>query len=246
MNPDGSWKYDDRPCVRLRDVLYGHPGAGFCWERHCNQRLSEFGFKIIDDWPSCFDRPVLKFFLTINVDDFKLAGPEDNLKKGWSLLAGVGLKLEPLTPPGFFLGCIQERIARTMHGVNACGFPHNMASYLTDTVARYCDIVEKETGEKLNFSIETKLSTPSPPEDTKDAHAGRPLCSGPCALCLHCMTSSPVWKDCGTLPHGIGLVADGLIEGTPMSLGVPFSPIGIFCPRSFRTISRAEVSIQNK
>jgi hypothetical protein len=38
------------------------------------------------EWPSVFYRKELKLFLTIYVDDFKLAGPEENLEKGWALL----------------------------------------------------------------------------------------------------------------------------------------------------------------
>ena len=35
------------PVVRLRKAFYGHPDSGGFWEEHCNERLSEAGFKPI-------------------------------------------------------------------------------------------------------------------------------------------------------------------------------------------------------
>ena len=54
----------------------------------------------------------LDLFLTIYVDDFKLAGPKKNLAEGWQLIrgnaseeGGKGLRMEDPTPLGHYLGC---------------------------------------------------------------------------------------------------------------------------------------------
>ena len=38
------------------------------------------------DWPSCYWLPVHKTFLVVYVDDFKMSGPEDGLKRPWDML----------------------------------------------------------------------------------------------------------------------------------------------------------------
>ena len=75
-----------RPVVRLRKALYGHPDAGTFWERHCDERLQQVGFApVATSWPSCYYNDALQLYLVVYVDDFKLAGPKGNLKKGWDL-----------------------------------------------------------------------------------------------------------------------------------------------------------------
>ena len=71
------------PVVRVRKALYGHPDAPGLWERHLEQGLSEVDFEPIDEnWPSVFFHKRLQLFLMVYVDDFKLAGPSDNLAEG--------------------------------------------------------------------------------------------------------------------------------------------------------------------
>ena len=77
-----------RPVCRLWRALYGHPDSGGYWEQHCNASLAAVGFRelIYEDWRSCFWHPELRLLLTVYVDDFKLSGPEESLKKGWELI----------------------------------------------------------------------------------------------------------------------------------------------------------------
>ena len=46
----------------------------------------------------------LKLMVVIYVDDFKLAGPTENLAKGWEMLRAV-LRIEPETDLGLYVGC---------------------------------------------------------------------------------------------------------------------------------------------
>ena len=83
-----------RPVCRLDRALYGHPDAGTFWEQKCDEHLQKVGFKTIGDaWPSCYHHAKLNLLLVVYVDDFKLAGPSANLKKGWDLI-GQGLSIE--------------------------------------------------------------------------------------------------------------------------------------------------------
>ena len=82
--------------------------------RRCDSHVQSVGFVPVgQEWPSCYKHPDLQLFLVIYVDDFKLAGPEKNLAKGWKLLRG-GLSIEAekrIGPSGLvYLGCNIERM----------------------------------------------------------------------------------------------------------------------------------------
>ncbi|CAE7248212.1 unnamed protein product [Symbiodinium natans] len=91
-------KYKD-PVVRLRLALYGHPDSGGFWEQHCEKRLKEVGFELVYPaaWPSVFFHPTLRLLLAVYVDDFKMAGPKENLAKGWELI-GSRIDMVPFKP----------------------------------------------------------------------------------------------------------------------------------------------------
>ena len=97
--PEGihSWKKMRRPVVRLDKALYGHPDSGTMWEMHCDQQVKELGFVPVgEEWPSMYFHPKLGLLLVIYVDDLKLAGPAENLSKGWEMLR-TKLRIEPET-----------------------------------------------------------------------------------------------------------------------------------------------------
>ena len=66
----------------MERALYGHPDAGTYWEKHCNAHLEKIDFKPIPNWPSTYFHDGLKLALMVYVDDFKMAGPTDNIEKG--------------------------------------------------------------------------------------------------------------------------------------------------------------------
>lgn len=113
--PD-AWSHDgpickkpkyDRPVCELRLALYGHPDSGGFWEQHCEKCLAEVGFRPIDKkkhWRSVFWHGDLRLMLVVYVDDFKLAGPSNNLAKGWSLI-GKKITMGEQGPVGRYLGC---------------------------------------------------------------------------------------------------------------------------------------------
>ena len=92
------------PVIKVRKALYGHPDSPGLWERHLEAGLSKVGFEpIAENWPSVFYHKHLKLFLMVYVDDFKLAGPKDNLAQGWDLISsasGANIKLDAPSPMG--------------------------------------------------------------------------------------------------------------------------------------------------
>ena len=63
--------------------------------------------------PSMYFHKELKLLLVIYVDDLKLAGPKENLAKGWEMLKSK-LKIEPETDLGLYLVClVEQRILKT-------------------------------------------------------------------------------------------------------------------------------------
>ena len=99
--PEDAWPDDidfrkfRRPVVRLVKALYGHPDSGTMWEQHCDRKVRELDFVPVgEEWPSMYFHKKLQLLLVIYVDDLKLAGPEENLTKGWEMLRSK-LNIEP-------------------------------------------------------------------------------------------------------------------------------------------------------
>ena len=73
-----------RPCYRLIQALYGHPDSGTFWEKHAHKKLLEIGFEnTAESWPSCYLHKDTDLFLVLYVDDFLMAGPQEELSKMW-------------------------------------------------------------------------------------------------------------------------------------------------------------------
>ena len=63
------------------------------------------GFRFFgSEWPSVYFHDGLRLLLTIYIDAFKLAGPKENLTKGWGLLRSC-LDIGPEAETGMYLGC---------------------------------------------------------------------------------------------------------------------------------------------
>ena len=150
------------------------------WEKHCDTQVRQLGIKPIgDEWPSMYFHEGLKLLLVIYVDDLKLAGPTENMTKGWSMLR-TKLRIEPETDLGLYLGCMLTRGESKLHdGTVVNTVSYNMEGLLKLSVEKYLDIVGHDT--KLK-----KVTTPSVPEETKSHPARAPAPGKEAVTCPWC------------------------------------------------------------
>ena len=69
-----SWSSIEDPVVSLERNLYGHPLAGLLWERQFEKILLKHGWEKIPNWECLFVHREKGLFLSVHVDDIKLAG----------------------------------------------------------------------------------------------------------------------------------------------------------------------------
>ena len=95
--------------MQLLRNLYGHPLAGLYWEKFCEHHILEAGFEEVKNWECLYVHRSMQLYLSVYVDDFKMAGKEDNLPKMWKILRKT-LDLGPPVPMegNVYLGCGQE------------------------------------------------------------------------------------------------------------------------------------------
>ena len=100
----------ERPVVPLERNLYGHALAGLLWERQFGEILLKHGWEKIPNWESLFVHHEKGLFLSVYVDDTKLAGKKQNLVHMWKVL---NKEVDLGEPTSFldhvYLGCTQRQ-----------------------------------------------------------------------------------------------------------------------------------------
>ena len=98
------------PVVPPERNLYGHPLAGLLWERQFEKILLKHGWEKIPNWECLFVYREKGLFLSVYVDDIKLAGKKQNLYPMWKLL---NREVDLGEPTSFLdhenLGCTQRQ-----------------------------------------------------------------------------------------------------------------------------------------
>ena len=69
-----SWSSLESPAVLLEWNLHGHPFPGLLWERQFEKILLKHGWEKIPNWECLFVHREIGLFLSVYVDDIKLAG----------------------------------------------------------------------------------------------------------------------------------------------------------------------------
>ena len=175
-----SWSSMEDPVVPLERNLYGHPLAGQLTEKQFEKILLKHGWEKVANWECLFVHHQKGFFLSVYVDDIKLAGKKQNLVPTWKVLYE---EVDLGEPTSFldhvYLGCTQRQCQiskdfvdnyRTMFesrisagGVEKLPFPQNlrisswsydMEGHAKKCVERYCDFANKTTQQFY------KVSTP--------------------------------------------------------------------------------------
>ena len=121
----------------------GNSKSQLCWEVHCNAILTKAGFEPIGaEWPSTFFHPALRLLLAVYMDDFKMAGPKENLEEGWRLI-GERIEIEPPTGFGLYLGCNHKRSTTTTpDGHEITTMEYDMSDFLRQCVAKYRELAD--------------------------------------------------------------------------------------------------------
>ena len=113
------------PMVPLVLALYGHPDGGGIWEQHLNNRIAKKGWQQIlpEVWNSIFYNPEYKCMLVVYVDDFKIAGPKENLAKAWKTIRDAVNVGEP-EPYSRYFGCHHQEFNNIKLPKEAHPFSH--------------------------------------------------------------------------------------------------------------------------
>ena len=105
-----SWSSMEDPVVPLERNLYGHPLAGLLWERQFEKILLRHGWEKDSNWECLFVHREEGLFLSVYVDDIKLAGKKQNLDPMWKVL---NKEVDLGEPTSFldhlYLGCTQRQ-----------------------------------------------------------------------------------------------------------------------------------------
>ena len=173
-----SWSSMEDPVVPLERNLYGHFLAGLLWERQFEKVLLKHGWEKIPNWECLFVHREKGLFLSVYVDDIKLAGKKHNIDPMWKVLNKEVDMGEPTSYlDHVYLGCTQRQCeinkdivdnCRTMFesrisagGVEKLPFPQNlrisswsydMAGHAKKCVERYCELANRTTQQLCEVS----------------------------------------------------------------------------------------------
>ena len=94
----------------LERNLHGQPLAGLLWERQFENILLKHGWEKIPNWECLFVHREKELFLSVYVDDIKLAGKKHNIDPLWKVL---NKEVDLGKPTSFldhvYLGCTRRK-----------------------------------------------------------------------------------------------------------------------------------------
>ena len=120
-----SWSSMEDSVVPLERNLYGHPLAGLLWEGQFEKIPLKHGWEKVSNWECLFVHREKGLFLSVYVDDIKLAGKKQNLDPMWKVLnKEVDLGEPTSSLDHVYSGCTQRQcdiskdIVMNFRGVN--------------------------------------------------------------------------------------------------------------------------------
>ena len=93
----------------LERKLHGHLLAGLLWERQFEKILLKHGLEKVPNWECLFVHRQKGLFLSVYVDDLKLAGKKKNIDRMWKLLKEVDLGEPTFFLDHVFMGGVRKR-----------------------------------------------------------------------------------------------------------------------------------------
>ena len=114
-----SWSSIEDPIVPLERNRYGHPLARQLWERQFEKILLKYGWEKVSNWECLCVHREEGLFLSVYVDDIKLAGKKQNLDPMWKIL---NKEVDLGEPTSFldhvYLGCTQRQCETSKNTVD--------------------------------------------------------------------------------------------------------------------------------
>ena len=182
-----SWSSMEDPAVPLERNLSGHPLARLLWERQFEMILLKHDWEKVPNWECLFVHRQKGIFLSVYVDDIKLAGKKHNIDPMWKVL---NKEVDLGEPTSFldhvYLGCTQRQCevskdivdnyrtmfeARISAGeVEKLQFPQNlrisswsydMVGHVKKCVKRYSELANKTTKQFYKVSLHASMTTTS-------------------------------------------------------------------------------------
>ena len=168
------------PVVPFERNLHGYPLAGLSWERQFEKVLSKYSWEKVSNWECLFVHREKGLFLSVYVDDIKLAGSKQNIISMWKVLNKEADLGEPTSfLDHVYLGCTQRQCQtskdivdndRTMfesrisagateklpcsENLSISSWSYDMEGLAKKCVERYCELANRTTQQLY------KVSTP--------------------------------------------------------------------------------------
>ena len=206
-----SWSSMEDPVVPLERNLYGHPLAGLLWERQFEKSPIETWMGENSKWECLFVHREKGLFLSVYVDDIKLAGKKHNIDPMWKVL---NKEVDLGEPTSFldhvYLGCTQRQCEvsqnivdnyRTMFEsrISAGGleklpfsqktrissWSYDMVGHAKKCVERYCELANKTTQQLYKVSTPCIDDHHFKEEETKSVGELSTTCSQIVLKCLY-------------------------------------------------------------
>ena len=93
--------------------LNGHPLAGLLWERQFEKILLQHGWEKVSNLECLFVHRQKGLFLSVYVDDIKLAGKKQNINPMWKVLnKEIDLGEPTSSVDHVYMGCTQRQCER--------------------------------------------------------------------------------------------------------------------------------------
>ena len=206
-----SWSSMEDPVVPLERNLYGHPLAGLLWERQFEKVLLKHGWEKIPNWECLFVHREKGLFLSVYVDDIKLAGKKHNIDPMWKVLNKEVVLGEPTSfLDHVYLGCTQRQCEvsqdivdnyRTMfesrvsagrleklpfpQNIRISSWSYDMVGHAKKCVERYCELANKTTQQLYKVSTPCIDDHHFKEEETKSVGELSNTCSQIVLKCLY-------------------------------------------------------------
>ena len=206
-----SWASIEDPVVNL----HGHPLVGSLWERQFEKVLLELGWEKIPSWECLFVHRKQGLFLSVHVDDIKMAGQKQNMAPMWKkLMKNVDIGEPTSFVDHVFLGCTQhecksnEKIIEQLflkkslnhvflleqlknyHGgkkphAKTVAWSYDMEGHARKCVERYCELANKRVEQFFKVSSLCLDDHPFKKEELESVGEFSEVCSQIVLKCLY-------------------------------------------------------------